>query len=449
MIKRLVHFLNTWQWILLIILLPVFLFPSSQTAGILLVVPFFWLLILFDKTRLNQRTPLDLPLGILAVMTCISALVTPDFAASLPKLSGMALGFWIFLILNARINSTRNRWIALTAFLLSGLAIAIAGLFGAGFFGSKIPIIGSIAAAMPKLASGLPGAENGFHPNEIAGSLLWVLPVLAGLFLFLLFESKIVIKKTGFSVLIFGFLITGLVSLFVLIVFLLTESRTAYLGLFIGAIFTVPFLIRSKKISLILSLVLIGVMILGGIWFINDQPDFLQGSASVENVKLSTITIQNRIELWDRAVQAIRDFPLTGMGMNIFRQAIEPLYPLISIPPGTDLGHAHNEYLQIALDLGVPGLIGYLSLLISSFWMLRRVLIEPQNKLVESQPSGDRLLARFLAGSIVWAIIGHGVFGLADAVALGAKPGFLFWMLLGFIPGLFFLKENENQESSV
>jgi hypothetical protein len=29
------------------------------------------------------------------------------------------------------------------------------------------------------------------------------------------------------------------------------------------------------------------------------------------------------------------------------------------------------------------------------------------------------------------------VYGMTDAVALGAKPGILFWMLLGLIVGLF------------
>ena len=29
------------------------------------------------------------------------------------------------------------------------------------------------------------------------------------------------------------------------------------------------------------------------------------------------------------------------------------------------------------------------------------------------------------------------LYGLTDAVALGAKPGLLFWMLLGLIAGLY------------
>jgi len=33
-------------------------------------------------------------------------------------------------------------------------------------------------------------------------------------------------------------------------------------------------------------------------------------------------------------------------------------------------------------------------------------------------------------------LLAHLLYGLTDAVALGAKPGVLFWMLLGLIAGL-------------
>ena len=33
-------------------------------------------------------------------------------------------------------------------------------------------------------------------------------------------------------------------------------------------------------------------------------------------------------------------------------------------------------------------------------------------------------------------LLAHLIYGMTDAVALGAKPGVLFWMLLGLICGL-------------
>ncbi|MGQ9568785.1 MAG: hypothetical protein ACUVWW_12150, partial [Anaerolineae bacterium] len=37
---------------------------------------------------------------------------------------------------------------------------------------------------------------------------------------------------------------------------------------------------------------------------------------------------------------------------------------------------------------------------------------------------------RALAVGVLGGLVAHGAFGCVDAVALGAKPGFLFWWLL-------------------
>lgn len=44
--------------------------------------------------------------------------------------------------------------------------------------------------------------------------------------------------------------------------------------------------------------------------------------------------------------------------------------------------------------------------------------------------------ARALATGLGGGLLAHMVFGLTDAVTLGAKPGVLFWMLLGLVVAL-------------
>jgi putative inorganic carbon (HCO3(-)) transporter len=101
------------------------------------------------------------------------------------------------------------------------------------------------------------------------------------------------------------------------------------------------------------------------------------------------------------------------------------LYPLFTIPPDVDFAHAHNHLLQVALDLGLPGLIAYLSLWLTSAVMLHRIWSC-------SQGWEGRLWVLGLGGSM----LGYFIYGLTDAVALGAKPGFLWWYLLGLIAAL-------------
>ncbi|MDD5468994.1 MAG: O-antigen ligase family protein, partial [Anaerolineales bacterium] len=150
------------------------------------------------------------------------------------------------------------------------------------------------------------------------------------------------------------------------------------------------------------------------------------GSDLASDPALSLDTFEGRLELWSRAIYGIQDFPFTGMGMNTFRKVVSALYPLFTISPESDIAHAHNEFLQAALDLGIPGLVAFLALYIGAFWMLVNIW--------RNVPTFN--LQRATVLGLGGGMLAHLLYGLTDAVALGAKPGVLFWMLLGLIAGL-------------
>jgi putative inorganic carbon (HCO3(-)) transporter len=52
------------------------------------------------------------------------------------------------------------------------------------------------------------------------------------------------------------------------------------------------------------------------------------------------------------------------------------LYPFFTVPPDTDIAHAHNIFLQTALDLGIPGLVAYLALLGSALVVCWQVAVK-------------------------------------------------------------------------
>jgi putative inorganic carbon (HCO3(-)) transporter len=133
----------------------------------------------------------------------------------------------------------------------------------------------------------------------------------------------------------------------------------------------------------------------------------------------------------------LQDFPITGMGMNTFRRLIYVLYPPYAAGPETDFAHAHNEFLQAGLDLGLPGLVAYIGLYLGAFAML----VQSWRML---RPQVVRAFVRACLiglGAGLWA---HCVYGFTDAIALGARPGFLFWVLLGLITGLFLKIQRED-----
>jgi putative inorganic carbon (HCO3(-)) transporter len=146
---------------------------------------------------------------------------------------------------------------------------------------------------------------------------------------------------------------------------------------------------------------------------------------------MTTLSIEGRVELWSRALYAIQDFPFTGPGLGAFRQVVHTLYPLFLVGPDTDMAHAHNVFLQVALDLGVPGLVAYLALVGTGLWLAWRTA-RPFRTEASSGSRRDAWLATGIAGSLV----AFHIYGLTDAIALGAKPGVALWMLLGMVAAL-------------
>ncbi len=158
---------------------------------------------------------------------------------------------------------------------------------------------------------------------------------------------------------------------------------------------------------------------------------------------LSMDSFNDRLQVWSRAIYGIHDFPFTGMGMNTFRKIMPVLYPVMNMAPEMDIGHAHNEFLQAALDLGIPGLVAFISIYLIAFWMLIQIWRSPFANLQNSNPEAQSVYIRTHAQLVQAAALGlgggmlaHMLWGLTDAMALGSRPAFLFWVILALINGL-------------
>lgn len=74
-------------------------------------------------------------------------------------------------------------------------------------------------------------------------------------------------------------------------------------------------------------------------------------------------SITERVRLWGEALALVREAPLTGVGPGRFGAA--------GVPARAPWEHyAHNEYLQVAAELGVPALLLALG---GSWWVMRRI----------------------------------------------------------------------------
>lgn len=435
-------FIDHWQWLILLAALPFFLFPNPSSSPILALVPLLWLIALAGRRNPLPATPLNGEMLLVSIMMLVSLFATYDVSVSLPKISGVLIGIAVFYLM-VRIGSRSGGWwMCFLAFLLVGSGMTVVSLVGTNWVTDKFAIIAKIISVLPKLRQSLPGAPDGFHPNEVGGALVWVMPaaIIFGLVWMLRFRT---LKKRIGAGWIFLILCAALgISAIMGVVLVFSQSRSAFIGLglaLMAALFFALPLPGRWAYGIVMVMGISFVIVL--FWPINaSKLSGLLGSSEVQASAFSLSTLDLRFEIWSRAIYGIQDFPLTGMGMNTFRTVVNVLYPLFSVGPNYDIGHAHNEFLQAALDLGIPGLIAFIGIYIGAFWMLidswRRSGKPGENMRTVDQPAV--ILTNTLILGLGSGLAAHLIYGLTDAVALGAKPGLLYWMLLGLIVGLFY-----------
>jgi putative inorganic carbon (HCO3(-)) transporter len=360
-------------------------------------------------------------------MLLVSLYATFDMAFSLDKIAGLLFGVALFYGI-AAMAARSPHWFgaAVTLYLGMGAGVAFLGLLGTRW-SNKLPLVGGVIAQLPPRLLTVPGGPDSLNPNQVAGVLLWVAPLalaLAGLLL--LRPGRLTVRGRWLSWLI-ALLGTTAVALFVTAVLILTQSRSAIIGLAfaISLMIAIAAWLRSPRLFLGAGLLLL----LSGVAIWQAPLDWTPlGFAADSDLGLDDQrllgSLDGRVEIWSRAIYGLQDFPFTGMGMGTFRRVVHILYPLFLISPTTDIAHAHNHLLQTGLDLGLPGLVAYLALWLGAAVMLWRTI---------SLGEGWR---RGFAIGLVGAFAAYFIYGLTDAVALGAKPGFLFWYLLGLTAAL-------------
>lgn len=447
LLRRVCRELLAFEWFWLLLLLPAAVFPSPVRSLALVVIPILMLARKIAFGRFLPSTPLDLTLLLFYLMVGVGISVSADMSFTVPKAIGLAYGAAVFYAVVAGVRgSVRNLVYAILLFLAGGAAAAVLGLSAVRWSSVKLPVLQGVAVRLPQRLIELPGAPEGVSPNQLAGTLLWCIPVALALAL-----ASIVWGRSlrphfskgqwmGFLVVIWGSTLLQGTAL------LLTQSRSGLIGLAAALLFVFVLVFwRFRRLMAVLLVVALAVVILLGInegW--RQTADRLAGTGSellVTNFDDTVSTIEFRLAVWNRALQGIRDFPITGSGLGTFRQVQPILYPFFNMKSEGDIAHAHNHWLQTALDIGVPGLTAYLAIWLVGIGLIWRV--------GHRFDGWNRALAVGFAGSF----LAYSVFGLMDAVAVGAKPGFLWWMLLGLIVAVYqmpqpYIELVENRPSS-
>lgn len=393
--RRLLKLVSHWEWAILVLLVPLLFLGFEAQLLLIAVIVVLTLLRLPALGRLFPRTPFNLNLLVLGLALLISFTAVFDWALSMPKIAGLLLGISLFFAAVAYMRGAGNGvWVVLATFLVGGVGLSAVGL-----------------AAGSLLSRFFGQAAN---PNEVAGILAWVVPLLTAV---MVGYSRPLWNGEHWSVRLMPLLLQGMWAIAVVLL-LFTRSRGGIASVFVAML--VMLLLGRRWMRGVVPL-----LVLGGIFAVYTvgPEELLVGGG---DLTAQGFGLDSRLEIWSRGLYGLSDFPLTGMSMNGFREVVHVLYPLFSVSAGTDLGHAHNHLLQAGLDLGILGLIAYLALWLGSFGLLWRTLRGTRNP--EYRP-----LVIGLAGSLTagW------FFGILDAIALGARPGILWWLLLALLVFVF------------
>jgi putative inorganic carbon (HCO3(-)) transporter len=380
---------------------------------VLAITAVFWIFRWLGYGFPSIRTPNDWAIGLLILIVLVTLFVTAQPVITHPQVYRLLLGIgFYFAIVNWTNSNNRFRFLII-ALAITGIALALFGIFSVQWTTNKIPFMPDyIYDYLPTLVSDI------IHRNVMAGTLVILIPIAIGLPLAAWQEFKIIENLI--------FITSALMMIGVLV---LTQSRAGWMAF--GVSMAALALMGGKFTRLLLLLgIFIGIIV---IYFVG-IPTFMEAVIASNTIG----GIDGRIETWSRAIYLIQDFPFTGVGMGSFSIIIDTLHPFTLLGQGT-VDHAHNLFLQIGVDLGLPGLISWFAILLITFtfsWQSYSKGKHSENKILLGLGMG------FFCSQV--ALCSH---GFLDAVTWGmVRQAPVIWGIWGLsiAAGLLNIFNNQN-----
>jgi O-antigen ligase len=244
------------------------------------------------------------------------------------------------------------------------------------------------------------------HPNMLA---FYLVLVLALCFVVYLISDKKKVTVTLF----------GLIAILYLVALALTYTRSAWLGLLL--IIVLLGLTRFRKF-LIISLVILGICYFS----------FQQINSRVQNLTSSdpSSSVQWRIQMWHDSIGYAMQRPILGYGIGNSNQVI---LDNRGQQYGSDF--EHNDYIRVALDAGLIGLVAFLVLILNLLSALFKIYQK------EKKP---RL--KILAFVIFILAISFYLISFGDNILTDTALEWSLWALLG---GLLATQIKEHRTKSI
>ena len=358
----------------------------------------FWLVRWLAYGYFTKRTPADLSIILLAIMVPGTL-----WATALPEITHQQVyrlltGMLLYYAVISWTSTIQRFRILVASIIFSSVILAIYATISVEWAIDKLPLIPSrVYDYLPTLV------QDTIHRNVMSGTLIIILPITLGLILFgwkqfrtweRIFLASAAIIVTAIS--------------------LLAQTRGAVLAF--GVVVLVVFTLRFRWGWVLIPLTSLGVFAVIKIWGFGAALEAISSGVSLGGM-------QGRVEIWSRALYIIQDFPFTGIGMGSFGNVVDILYPLFLNAPG-GIAHAHNLFFQVAVDLGIPGLITWLSILL--------IMIVISWQVYKAGYIDGNNLIRGVGAGLLGSLLALAVQGIVDSVTWGmVRPAPIVWVLWG------------------
>jgi len=200
-----------------------------------------------------------------------------------------------------------------------------------------------------------------------------------------------------------------------LLALVVSQSRSSWLGVALGLASTAMVRWRLLRwLGVAVVVLAVALLVRQGV----PRSVIIADANSEVATSVGRLELASRLEIWDRALTMVMEAPATGLGLGTFRVLVVTELPLRWFQGDGDPAHAHNQFLQVAVDTGLPGLAAYLWIVWSA---LRACATAMRTPGAVSMPA-----------TAAWVVLtGALVFGLTDALAPGARVELGWWAVVG------------------
>jgi O-antigen ligase len=192
---------------------------------------------------------------------------------------------------------------------------------------------------------------------------------------------------------------------------ILTRSRGAMMGIGAGMLLALILAPKKFRIKMTFGLIIAGI----GVLYLSDARMLERTSTITAGQEERDSSAQSRIEIWNGGVKMLLNNPVFGVGPGNFYQNIGKYQPL---HPGRD---AHNTFIRCAGELGFPGLIILLLILLNAARILLKL---KQNFFMLPPDTGEEI--RWLSYGCLTALAAMLAYGMTGTLIY---TEYLWWLL--------------------